>query len=307
MKTNFETRRGGLLLPSLAVSLLFAGTALAAEPGVAELQQKVAQASRDNPDGFRKVGAIKRSVAELDQRRRGPIAVVTPALKALKKEAFWPLVGEVLSGMKPDELLPTARTAWAVGVLEALGALADPAATPAVLLALRTEREAETVRAAAAALGQVHPDAADVLVPLALAEGPMQLPVISALAECRTPKAARALAGLLAKAEGDSAIGRTAAKALGELASSWVWQRPAFAQRPERKDVASVAAQGLLTAFVRSTGQARVVAERNLLVVDFDGIAALVEKAKAEHPEQKAELERLAARLANNPLRSQIH
>ncbi|HEY3446635.1 MAG TPA: HEAT repeat domain-containing protein [Myxococcales bacterium] len=290
---------------SLACFLL-AGAARASEPGVAELTQRVAQAAREKPDAFRAVSVIKRGVPTLDQKRRGPIAAVAPMLKALKKDAFWPLVGEVLTGMKSDEFLPSARTAWAVGVLEALGALGDAQAAPAVLQALRTESQPETVRAAAAALGQIHPDAADVLVPLATHPGPMQLPVVAALAECRTLKAAKALAGLLAETEGDEALGRTGAKALGELASSWVWQRPAYAARPERKDLAAVAAQGLLTAFLRTTGQARTVAERNLLVVDFDGTAALFEKAKAEHPEQKAELDRLSARLANNPLHDKV-
>jgi hypothetical protein len=70
------------------------------------------------------------------------------------------------------------------------GALGDGRAAPAVLQALRTESQPEVVRAAASALGQIDPEAADVLVPLAVNPGPMQLPVVSALAECRTLKAA---------------------------------------------------------------------------------------------------------------------
>ncbi|MGC4120337.1 MAG: HEAT repeat domain-containing protein [Myxococcales bacterium] len=205
--------------------------------------------------------------------------------------------------MNGEGFTATARTAWAVGVLEALGALRDPRATPAVLQVLRSETDPETVRASALALGQISPDTADsVLLPLAMNPGPMQLPVVAGLGECRTVDAAQGLAQLLSQVEGDDELGRTAAQALGQLACSWVWQRPAWASRPERAEIATVAARGLLTAFVRSSGQTRVEAERNLLVVDFADLAPLLEKAKAEHPDQRMELEKLARRLANNPL-----
>jgi HEAT repeat protein len=195
----------------------------------------------------------------------------------------------------------TARTAWAVGLLEAAGALGDPRAAPVVRRVFESESDPYVLRACAVALARLGDGAIDLLLPLARTPGPRQLAAIEGLAECREPRAAQVLAGL--SVGGDEARARLATRSLGLLGSYWVWQAPRYRDDPRREEVRALVARSLVATFASSAGELRAEAEKALLVVAHRDVQPLIDRARAGAPSQKAELDRLARHLARNPLR----
>ena len=200
-------------------------------------------------------------------------------------------------------MTPTARTSWAVGLLEAAGALRDERAEVPVLNMLSAETDPEVLRAAAAALVKVSKSAADVLLPLAQKQGPKQTAVVAGLGECREARVAQALSDLLA-GHAEEKLARAAVKSLGEMGSSWVWQSPDFAKSPQGEPVRAIAASALVGAYLayRDADTRRAVQAALFMVDPADG-KALLQKARVQAPDQKADLDALQSLLENNPLR----
>ncbi|MBI5548588.1 MAG: hypothetical protein HY901_32290 [Deltaproteobacteria bacterium] len=284
-------------------ALFVTPTTRAADSELSALSQQIAKAAREQPKSFQALDSLKRRLPELDKRKRGRLAVLTPVLKSMGQEALLPMLGELLKGAKGPELLPAARTAWAASLLEAVAALEDPRGLPVAQRMLAVETDPDVVRAAALAVGATGGAAsAQALADLARQPGPKQLPVVSALAQCRQLEAAEVLGELLAK-HPEEEIARVAAKSLGQLASEWVWEIPTYASRPDRDAIRSAAAKALVATFLAyREGEVRTQAETSLQIVRAAETVSLIEKAKPlASPADRVQLDRLAAKLAPKP------
>lgn len=291
------------LLPMSCLLLL--GSPARAEDSA--LQQQIARATKEQPVAFLSVADLKQRMPELDRKRRGPFAPVGPVLKSMGPSVFLPLVEQVLGGLAGEPgWTPTARTGWAIGVLEALGQIGDARARGPVEALLSHEGEPKVVRACAATLSRLGCEAAlPVLAPLAQKAGPKQAAVLSGLGECRQLQAVQVVASVLAERP-DEAVAKAAAKALGSIANSWVWQTEGLAGRTDRAAIRVAAAKALVDGFVAQRGDVRAAVESALVIVDAPEAAGLLEQARARAPDQSAELQRLAARLANSPMRDRV-
>ena len=294
-----------LLLKSLLLGLAAAFPAAAtAQPWtkqVKAVQKQIAAARRADPAAFSTLAAVKARVPELDRKKRGRLAAVTPLLRALGPGALLPMLDEAT---RPETLTGTARTAWRVGVLEAVGALRDPRATPVLRQVIAEESEAAVIRAAAGALGNAGDlEAVQALTTLATTRGPKQLAVIAGMGECRRLAAARTLAGMLARRPGEE-LARTLARALGELGTAWAWETPRLAALGEGPAVRAAAAGALVDAFARYEGSVRDAAATGILLVDAPRTLELITRARSGASRAlQLELDRLAHRVERSPLR----
>jgi hypothetical protein len=286
----------------LALSPLPSRAAVSAEA----LQQEIADARRELPKAFNAVARIRQDMPKLDREKHGRLAPIGPLLKGVGRTGLLPILEQLLAGAKAPELAQSARTAWAVGLLEAVGSLRDARAEVPVLQMLSAESDPDVVRAAAVALSKVSKTAADVLVPMAQKSGPKQAAVVGGLGECREARAAQALSDILA-GHPDEKMARAAAKSLGEIGSAWVWQSPDFHNNPEREAVRSIAARALVAGWVAYTDvETSRAMETALVILDAPEAKALAQKARAEAqvtPARKAEFDNLVRLLENNPLR----
>jgi hypothetical protein len=283
------------------VSLFPPGARAAAS--IEALQKEIAEARRELPKAFNAVARLRQDMPRLDRERHGRLASVGPTLRNIGREGLLPILEQLIAGARAAEMSPTARTAWAVGLLEAAGALRDLRAEVPVLQMLAAETNPDVVRAAAAALVKVSRSAADVLLPLAQKDGPKQVAVVAGLGECREARVTQALSDLLA-GHAEEKLARAAAQSLGEMGSLWAWESPDLANSPERTAVRAIAASALVGAYVayRDTDTRRTL-ETALLVVDPADAKVLVQKARVQAPDQKAGLDALQNLLENNPLR----
>jgi HEAT repeat protein len=143
--------------------------------------------------------------------------------------------------------------------------------------------------------------AASKLVALSKA-GPKQKAVLAGMGECRRTKVADALAKALASKPDDDTA-KHVIKSLGNVGSAWAWKTPVVAASGEEAAVRKAAAQALVAAFVAYEGEARKGAASAILVVDDPSTPALIDAAKKKTPALSGELDALAARFANSPLR----
>ncbi len=275
----------------------------APSPRYQALLRQISLARKDDPSAFQALAGIKARMPELDRRKRGRLAPVTPRLRALGPRALLPLLEE-LSSSKSGSLGGTARVGWRVGLLEAVGVLRDPRATPVLRRVLQGESDAAIVRAAAAALGALgDQESVDLLTALSAHPGGKQLAVIAGMGECRRLAAARTLARLLAQQPREE-LAAALVRSLGEMGSAWAWETPRLATSPEGPALRGVAARALLDAFVHSAGQLQQAAESAILLVDAPGTLELIAQMKSDVPAAlRSALERLAQRVAHNPLR----
>ncbi len=294
-----------LTLCVAAAALLLSAPASAAPSSkrYQAVQARIAAARQADRRSFQSLASLKARVPELDRKKRGRYAALTPILRAMGPGALLPMLEE-LSASRPETLTGTARTAWRGGLLEALGALHDPAVTPVARRVIDDESDPVVIRAAASAIGNVgDQEALDALLPLAAAPGPKQIPVILGMGECRRLAAAKALAALLAKHPGED-VATALVKALGELATAWAWQTPRLAALKEGDAVRALGAAALVEAYARHGGAVREAAVKAVLLVDAPQTPALIERAKAGASAGTQEaLSSLAARFAASPFR----
>jgi hypothetical protein len=268
------------------------------------LAAQIVAARRARPASFRALADLKATIPELDRRKRGRLAPVMPRLRALGPAALLPMLEELGATGRGEPLAGSALVAWRVGLLEAVGALADPRAVPVLVRALERESEPAVVRAAAGALGSIGSDeAASLLSARATrAGGARQLALVAGMGQCRRLAAARALAGMLARRPGDE-LAAALAKALGELGTAWAWQTPRLAALGEAAAVRALAATALVDAFVR-TPAAREAATTALLLVDDPGTPAAIARARRGAPAAlESALAGLARRIEQSPFR----
>lgn len=272
----------------------------------AQLGADIAAAKASHPEIFATLQRIRAELPDLDANKRGRLAPLTPALKAMGVQAVPALLNEIAVDAAPrGELTDDAWLAWRLGLVEATGMLRDVRAEP-VLAALVDGPNGEflLMKAAAEALGRMGTDtAAAKLIGLARTEGPKQLAVLAGMGECRRARVAGALAQTLS-ARPEPKVAFHVVKSLQNVGSDWAWQTPVISKSGEEAQVRGAAAKALVAAFVAYDGEVREAALKALLVVNHDGTPALIAQAKTDaSPSLKAELERLAQRFDNGPLR----
>jgi hypothetical protein len=272
------------------------------------LKADIEKARIETPELFRQVYDVAKRAGELDAGSRRPGAPLTMHFKVLGPRALMPML-ELLAfeGHAPADLTPTARAALRVGLLEAVGIIRDGRAVPVLARVAQRERDVDTTRASADALGRIGTDEAYGALVTALdnadAAGPSGSERVQAL--LAGVGSARRVDGttLLAKrldAHPDDATAKAAAKALGTAGNAWAWKT--LASRTGEAAVREIAARALVKAYLAYGGEARGAASNALMVVDDAHTAALITEARrTASADQAALLDELAARFAANP------
>ena len=272
------------------------------------LKADIEKARIETPDLFRQVYDVAKRAGELDAGSRRPGAPLTMHFKVLGPRALMPML-ELLAfeGHAPADLTPTARAALRVGLLEAVGIIRDGRAVPVLARVAQRERDVDTTRASADALGRIGTDEAYGALVTALenadAVGASGSERVQAL--LAGVGSARRVDGttLLAKrldAHPDAATAKAAAKALGTAGNAWAWKT--LASRTDEASVREIAARALVKAYLAYAGEARSAASNALMVVDDTHTAALITNARrTASADQATALDELAARLAANP------
>ncbi len=288
-----------LLVLSVALSMsAFAGGAVVAPQSLSAdalklVRAQVEQAKAKQPAAFAGVQGLKAQVATLDKQKRGRLVALTPMLKGLGEGAEWALVDAlVFSGELSAELPATAKTAWQVGLLEALGALRDVKVQPVLEAALATGSSVDTTRAAAEALAKLGNDAAvTTLLAFAPNAGPARDAVENALGHCRRTAVAQYLARVLVERPTVNTV-----RAMSTLASSWAWETPGALPVPaEAKAIRAAVVDALVKVFLNASPELKQQAADALVVVNAPEAQALLDNARAKDP---AAVDALKARLA---------
>lgn len=272
----------------------------------ATLKADIEKARIETPDLFRQVYDVAKRAGELDAASRRPGAPLTMHFKVLGPRALMPML-ELLAfeGHEPANLTPIARAALRVGLLEAVGIIRDARAVPVLARVAVHERDVDTTRASADALGRIGTDEAYGALVAALEsaeKSPSSERVHALLAGVGS---SRRLDGttLLAKrldARPDAVTAKALAKALGTAGNAWAWKT--LASRASEAAVRETAARSLLAAYLAYAGEARTAASNALMVVDDAHTAALIADARrTANADQAAALDELAGRFAANP------
>jgi HEAT repeat protein len=260
----------------------------------------ISDARAQSGAAFTKLASVRAKLPELDAKRRGRFAPITPYLSSLGDGALFALVERVLDGETDPALTDTARTAWRAGVVEALGHLRDPR-TRDVVAPLLDDADPVVAFAAAEAIARLGDDASVSLLAPRVAKG--ELAAVQGVGYARRRSVANALASLLASRP-TAEVARAAARALAENGGAWAWKTGKTPVPSEEADVRGISARALVATFVAYDGEARLAAANALLVVDDASTPALIAAAKVSaSTDTIAALDRLAVRFARNPAR----
>lgn len=207
---------------------------------------------RVHPAAWQRVADVQgiRPEVYLATRLRRPS--VSRELRAMGGEAVLPLLDLLVGGGFPRALSDEERAAMTIGALEAVAAQRDPRASGALRAAFLRLHDPAQLRAAArgvAALGT--PDDLAFLVSHLSTPGPRALAALEGLGALRA-RASLDLAATVIRATQDPATLTAAARALGEIGSSW-------AQRAESSDASlpAAAAEALVPAYLRAPEASR--------------------------------------------------
>jgi hypothetical protein len=245
---------------------------------------KIAGARVSSPATFARVAKLRADVPRLDEKKRGPLAVLQPGLENLGPDATAALVSELLA-IEPT-WTKTAARAWRAAILEALASHPDARDAIAAFL---DDADPVVARAAATAIARLGDDAA--LLPRIATK---QVSAIEGAGSCRKASIARALASVVASRPTND-VARATARSLGFLGSTWA-HAPA--------DVREIASRALIELFVGYSGEVRDAAANALLMVDDPTTPALIAAAKVSASSDTiAALDRFALRFAKNAAR----
>lgn len=281
------------------------------EASRAALVDLVTSSRRGEPDAFASLAALKARLPELDERKRGRLATVTPALLGLGKRAVPAMLNELAVDGVRGALSDTAWLAWRLDLLEAVGALRDPRSAPVLEAVLASsERSFLLVRAASQALGKLNsPQAATRLVAASRTGGRKhQLAVLAGMGHCRRLPVVERLADALAvavRAPDQQRAIKHLARALGDAGNAWAWQTPEVKATGEEGLVRGKAVDALLSAFLAvDSRDARGALTKAILVVDDPSTIGLVEaaRARAATERERQALDELRRRVDRNPL-----
>lgn len=278
------------------------------------LELAVSNAKKASSTAFDSVRDIHSQLATLDAQKRGRYAIISPALKALKRDGLLPMLEEIaLEGHPRGNLNDTAWKAWRLSLLDAVGTLRDNQAAPALAAVLDSgETDGEILRAAAEAYGKLGTDAvvAKLTTLLASSTPSMRKAAILGLGMTRRTVATKSLQNALSKLPASDEA-KTLAQALGDAGSGAAWKaqkRTGTGALSEENDVRRTALEALVQAYVPYGGDARTMIEDAILVVDHDDTLAIIEQAKkTASADAVTALQTLQARFETSPLRRYNH
>lgn len=229
---------------------------------------------RVHPAAWQRVADLQgvRPEVYLATRLRRPS--VSRELRAMGSEAVLPLLDLLVGGGTPRAMLDEERAALTLGALEALAAQRDPRASGAFRAALLRLRDPAQLRAAARGVaGLGTPDDLAFLVSQMSTPGPRALAALEGLGALRA-RASLDLAATVLRAAQDPATITAAARALGEIGSTW-------AQRAEPGDpsLPAAAAEALVPAYLRAPEGAREALQVAILACGSSRAADLLRAA----------------------------
>jgi hypothetical protein len=229
---------------------------------------------RVHPAAWQRVADLQgiRPEVYLATRLRRPS--VSRELRAMGGEAVLPLLDLLVGGGSPRAMSDEERAALTLGALEAVAVQRDPRASGALRAAFSRLQDPASLRAAArgvAALGT--PDDLSFLVGHLSTPGPRALAALEGLGALRA-RASLDLAATVLRAAQDPATIAAAARALGEIGSSW-------AQRAEPGDASlpAAAAEALVPAYLRAPAASRDALQVAILACGSPRAAELLRAA----------------------------
>ncbi len=265
----------------------------------------VAAGRAEHAIAFEGLARVRATVPELDAAKHGRFALVGPSISGLGDGTVPAIIERlVLADLGPETLTPSARAAWRIGLLDAIGKLRDPRGAAVLEAVCRSPKvEPETLRVASAALGRLETDsAAEVLVELSPEPGARGRAVLAGMGHCRRLPVVRRLVEALPE-QRDAATHRDVARSLATAASAPVWRAGLVRHPKEGQEIRSLAVRVLFNEYVARSDNERKALVTALLVVDHPAIAGLIEQERAKaDPELSAALDHLARRLESNPV-----
>jgi hypothetical protein len=265
----------------------------------------VANARSEHPAAFDAVARIRADLPELDAAKRGRLAVTGPFLVNIGDGAVEAILERIaLADPGADDLGPSARDAWKIGLIDALGKLRDERAAAVLEAVCRSPRtDGMTLTAAAAALGRLETDAAaTILVELSESAGDRGTAVLAGMGHCRRLSVVRRLAEALPE-QTDPVAHRLVARSLATAANGLVW-RAGLVQHPDEVDeIRNLASRALFDAYLVRSDRERSDVVTALLVVDDPAVLTMIDSARATaEPELTAAFDELERRLEANPV-----
>lgn len=261
----------------------------------ATLAADIAAYRKTHPEAFKAVAEVRGIRPDVYRAFQNPAPNAAPELRALGGAALLPMLHALAFEAPAATLSTRERTAYTVGMLEAVGLLRDPRSGPVLIAVLEGgSKDALVLRAAAEATGRLcgDPELAALTRHTATTD-PLRVAAIAGLGECRRIESASHLATLLASAP-DDASAEPIARALGVVGSSWAWKALGPAAAAKGLAVREVAARALVGALPKRGGEARAQIARSVLLLEHPIVPELLRKAAATaNAETKVVVERL--------------
>lgn len=210
----------------------------------ADLDRAIARERAASPRAFELVRAVRASAPAADRDKRGRLAILGPRFAALGPSALYPMLDALLHDEDASQPADV-QVALRAGMLEAVARLRSPHGATVAAAWLASSDDADVVRAAAEVLARMQTDEHTALLERALARRDARVPVLEALASCRTRRGAELLARAI-DADGDPRAARAAVDALGKLGSTWAWSTPELRARAAEGEAIRAAATATL-------------------------------------------------------------
>lgn len=275
-----------------------------------QLKAEIERARHDDPEIFTRVLATARLLPELDAGRRGPFANATPLFHSLGSRAFLPMCDLLLNGLPEVEAWTgTARIALRVGMLEAIGKLYDRRSIPLMFeLLAPAEISIQEAEAAAAVLAKLDDDAvlhrlADLIEKETDKSGRRRTALIKGFGRAHTGFAADFLMARLGEGLSPEST-RAAIAALGRVGNQRSWQRPSMRPRAAEGDGIRERISAFLLGYYVTNETHEKETSKAILLVNHSSLPDLLARAADGQldPKQRARLDALSQKIANNPL-----
>ncbi len=222
----------------------------------ADLEGAIARERAATPRAFELVRAVRDSAPTADRGKRGRLAILGPRFVALGPSALYPMLDALLHD-EDAAFAPEVQVAIRAGMLEAVSRLRSSRGAAVAAAWLASSTDPDVIRAAAEVLARMQTDEHAAILERALGRSEAKVPVLEALASCRTRRGAELLTRAI-DAEGDPRASHAAIDALGKLASTWAWATPELRGRTAEGEAIRAAATATLTrAEARWSGRGR--------------------------------------------------
>lgn len=269
---------------------------------IAEL---VAEARVDFPSAFDGVASVCERVPDMDARKHGRLALVGPPLGSMGNGAVPAIIDRlVLTPSESEAWTASARTAWRIGLVDALGRFRDPRAEMVLGAICRSsDISPKVLEAASAALGRLETDtAASTLLKLSSQPGERGVAVLAGMGHCRRSDIAARLAEALPE-QRNPVDHRRVARALATVASGPIWRAGMTEHPDEGPVVRQLATQALFEAWLTRSEAERPGLVTAMLVVDDPSLSGLIAlRREGADPGLARALHDLERRLASSPV-----